>query len=122
VLIPGVPIPAGLLYYSQLDSVLRVEARPNEIRALIVARNELAHFLAKKRSLDDGAMTVSTLSDTVGEDPDHETKSFLPPTIDNRRECKMCYAVDTCMLYRKVGKKTETSSPSDHRRRDSFCR
>jgi DNA replication ATP-dependent helicase Dna2 len=29
-------------------------------------------------------------------------ESFLPPTIDDERTCKRCYALDTCMLYRKV--------------------
>jgi DNA replication ATP-dependent helicase Dna2 len=96
-LMEGIPIPAGLLYYSQLDSVLRVEARPNEIRALIIARNELAHYLAKERSIVDASPTPIQ----SGNDDD-EIESFLPPTIDNPRECKTCYAVDSCMLYRKA--------------------
>lgn len=79
--------------------MLRVEARPNEIRALIVARNELAHFLAKKRSI---AELETATSEVPNGSNSLEIESFLPPTIDNPRECKMCYAVDTCMLYRKV--------------------
>lgn len=101
----GVPIPAGLLYYSQLDSILRVEARPNEIRALIIARNELAHYMAKERSLDGGASEPAqfvTGSPDTGTGHDDELETFLPPTIDNPRECKKCHAVDSCMLYRKV--------------------
>ncbi|EGO00518.1 hypothetical protein SERLA73DRAFT_178349, partial [Serpula lacrymans var. lacrymans S7.3] len=30
------------------------------------------------------------------------TEPFLPPTIDDEWICKKCYAVDTCMLYRKA--------------------
>jgi DNA replication ATP-dependent helicase Dna2 len=94
-MVKGVPVPAGLLYYSQLDSILRVEARPNEIRALIMARNELAGWMSKRRTL---AQPRPKREETAIED-----LAFLPPTIDNARECKMCYAVDSCMLYRKVG-------------------
>lgn len=89
----GVPVPAGLLYYSKLDTILRVEARTNEIRALIMARNELAGWMSKQRTLD---------TPTPRAEADVEGVGFLPPTIDNARECKSCYAVDSCMLYRKV--------------------
>lgn len=94
---PGVPVPAGLLYYSQLDSMLRVEARPNEIRALIMARNELAGWLAKQRRVPKEAKPDEISAPA----PDME-EAFLPPTIDHAKECRSCYAVDTCMLYRKV--------------------
>lgn len=93
----GVPVPAGLLYYSQLDAILRVEARPNEIRALIMARNELAAWMSKRRTLKDAIKPEPERSEQAIED-----MTLLPPTIDNARECKMCYAVDSCMLYRKV--------------------
>jgi DNA replication ATP-dependent helicase Dna2 len=35
---------------------------------------------------------------------------FLPPTIDDERTCKRCYALDTCMLYRKVSSPLHSSS------------
>lgn len=92
----GVPVPAGLLYYSQLDSILRVEARPNEIRALILARNELAHYLSRKRSLTKAKATPAALEGDI------QDAVFLPSAIDHPRECGQCYAVDSCMLYRKV--------------------
>ena len=91
-------MPAGLLYYSQLDSILRVEARPNEIRALIMARNELAAWMSKRRSLDLTPLPNSKEREAT----EVEDMVYLPPTIDNARECKMCYANDSCMLYRKV--------------------
>lgn len=112
------PVPAGLLYYSQLNSILRVEAKPNEIRALIIARNELAGYLSAKRKVPSSWMVAPSLplrrgiqSDTsefhAKADPETDiedtgTGQFLPATIDNPRECRSCYAVDSCMLYRKV--------------------
>jgi DNA replication ATP-dependent helicase Dna2 len=42
-----------------------------------------------------------------------EDLAYLPPTIDNARECKMCYAVDSCMLYRKVRHHHESRSRAD---------
>jgi CRISPR/Cas system-associated exonuclease Cas4 (RecB family) len=33
----------------------------------------------------------------------HELEEFLPPPIDDERVCTRCYALDTCMLFRKVG-------------------
>ena len=109
----SVPVPAGLLYYSQLDSILRVEARPNEIRALIMARNEIAAWMTRKRRIpptpsageaevagSEMAISVSVKKNTAT--ADMEDLALLPPTIDHARECKSCYAVDSCMLYRKV--------------------
>ena len=28
--------------------------------------------------------------------------ALLPPTLDEERVCKKCYAADACMLYRRV--------------------
>ena len=96
--VADVPVPAGLLYYSQLNSILRVEAKPNEIRALIIARNELADYLSRKR------MTPSTGRKRTQTETETADPAFLPPTIDHPGECRTCYAVDSCMLYRKVGR------------------
>ncbi|WVR07485.1 hypothetical protein IAU60_004527 [Kwoniella sp. DSM 27419] len=105
----GVPVPAGLLYYSQLDSILRVEAKPNEIRALCIARNELADWLSKKRRVPKEAPGVSPTNASPVDDLED---AFLPPTLDNPRECRTCYAVDSCMLYRKAIDKV-ASHPED---------
>jgi DNA replication ATP-dependent helicase Dna2 len=79
-LTPGLPVPAGLLYYSQRDSLVLVEARANEVRALVQTRNELAEWMVRERESAD--------------------EPFLPRTVDDQRECKNCYASDVCMLYR----------------------
>ena len=103
----GAPVPAGLLYYSQLDSTLRVEPKINEIRALLMARNELADHLSKKRKVSDASPILSQQEANLEDTP------FLPPTIDHPRECRQCYAVDSCMLYRKVSTDSVSSRRLD---------
>lgn len=63
-----------------------------------MARNDLAHYLSRHRSLDgDDSLPPLSSQGFI-----RDVESFLPPTIDSPRECKTCYAVDTCMLFRKV--------------------
>jgi DNA replication ATP-dependent helicase Dna2 len=83
---------------------------------LIIARNELAHYLAKERSIDDGIVKPAQIeTDGTGvENRDSAIESFLPPTIDHPRECKTCYAVDACMLYRKVSFDDPSHAHSSH--------
>ncbi|BEI94616.1 uncharacterized protein CcaverHIS019_0701880 [Cutaneotrichosporon cavernicola] len=81
----GLPVPAGLLYYSQRDLIVLVEARANEVRALVQTRNELAEWMVRGRQSAD--------------------EPFLPRTVDNQRECKNCFASEVCMLYRRANDK-----------------
>lgn len=83
-LTPGLPVPAGLLYYSQRNSIVLVEAKANEVRALVQTRNELAEWIVRERQSAEA------------------TEPFLPATVNQQRECKNCYASDVCMLYRKA--------------------
>jgi DNA replication ATP-dependent helicase Dna2 len=62
-----------------------------------MARNELAAWMSKRRMLQDAIKPEPERSEQAIEE-----MTLLPATIDNARECKMCYAVDSCMLYRKV--------------------
>lgn len=99
----GTEIPSGLLYYTRSEEVVRVPAARNELRALLVARNEMAgHMMSRLRA--KGAVSVSgdTDADETREIPVEDLESFLPPTIDDNRTCGKCYALDTCMLFRKV--------------------
>ncbi|KAF8876665.1 DNA replication factor Dna2-domain-containing protein [Infundibulicybe gibba] len=94
----GVPVPSGLLYYTQSEEVVRVPVSRNELRGLIVARNELAGYTARRHK----PRKAATL---------HEER-FLPPTIDDERICKRCFTIDSCMLYRKaVENVVDTTSP-----------
>ncbi|KAG1804110.1 Dna2-domain-containing protein [Suillus subaureus] len=93
----GVDVPSGLLYYTQSEEVVRVPQSRNELRALIGARNEMASYIMRRN--------------THGKEKELE-EPFLPPTIDDERLCKRCYALDTCMLFRKaVENVVDTSSP-----------
>ena len=78
----GMEVPSGLLYYTQSEEVVRVPTARNEVRALMMKRNELATYMMRRIR--------------------HEKEPFLPPTIDDVRVCGKCFAVDACMLYRKV--------------------
>lgn len=87
----GVNCEEGLLFYLQSGDVWRVNAGANEIRGLIMSRNEVVAW-GRGRGGKKGK---------GGNEPENE-EPFLPPTIDDVRICGRCYAVDTCMLYRKV--------------------
>ncbi|EIW80184.1 Dna2-domain-containing protein [Coniophora puteana RWD-64-598 SS2] len=84
-------VPAGLLYYTQAEEVVRVPRSRNELRGLIVARNELAAWMMKR----SGGKEVK------------EGERFLPETIDDKRVCGRCYVLDSCMLYRRAVENVE---------------
>ncbi|KAF9230971.1 hypothetical protein BU15DRAFT_68725 [Melanogaster broomeanus] len=88
----GVEVPSGLLYYTQSEEVVRVPRGRNELRGLINARNEMAAYMMPRVN--------------QGKAPE----PFLPPTIDDERTCKRCYALDTCMLYCKAVENVEDDS------------
>jgi DNA replication ATP-dependent helicase/nuclease Dna2 len=88
----GVEVPGGLLYYTQSEEIMRVPSPRNELRGLIMARNELASYMMRKRS--------SKLEGECSTSPNH--RQFLPSTLDDDYKCSKCYVVDGCMLYRKV--------------------
>ena len=102
-------VPAGLLYYTQSEEVVRVPRSRNEVRALITTRNELASWMMKRIRAGRGGEAgeeEDVISTQTFSDPKKIVEledSFLPPTIDDERTCKRCYVQDTCMLYRKVG-------------------
>ena len=89
----GYQVDEGLLYYTQSEEPIKVPASRNEIQALVVARNDMVHHMAKK--VDD-----LTREAELGEFG--PTNEHLPPTIDEDHTCGKCYGLDTCMLYRKV--------------------
>jgi len=89
------------LYYTQSEEVVRVPVGWNEIRGLIGVRNLLAGFVVRRGS---GSGRKGKGEEVAVEE------SFLPPTIDDERTCKRCYALDICMLYRKVSSRLHSSS------------
>lgn len=89
----GYQVDEGLLYYTQSEEPVKVHASRNEISALIVARNDIVHHMAKK------ADNLTKEAELGKFEP---TTEHLPDTIDNDYLCGRCYGLDTCMVYRKV--------------------
>jgi DNA replication ATP-dependent helicase Dna2 len=71
-----VDVKCGMLYYVDARESIRVRAQRNEIRGLIMGRNELARWIKAR----------------VG----------LPEMLKSPRDCKNCYAADSCLVYHKV--------------------
>ena len=71
-----VDVKCGMLYYVDAKESIRVRALRNEVRGLIMGRNELARWIKAR----DG----------------------LPEMIRSERDCKHCYAADACLVYHKV--------------------
>ena len=92
----GTEVPSGLFYYTQSEEVVRVPAARNEVRALMVSRNEMAGYMMTRMRDRRQLKTEKDLSDV---------ENFLPPTVDDARTCGKCFMLDTCMLYRKVSPK-----------------
>ncbi|KAJ7459871.1 AAA domain-containing protein [Mycena latifolia] len=91
----GTEVSSGLLFYTQSEEVVRVPAARNDVKGLIMARNEMAVYMTRRiQKLNHRKAREETKIETV--------EPFLPPTIDDERICKRCFALDTCMLYRKA--------------------
>ena len=71
-----VDVKCGMLYYVDAKESIRVRALRNEVRGLIMGRNELAKWIKSR----------------VG----------LPEMLQNPRDCKNCYAAGSCLVYHKV--------------------
>ena len=120
----GVDIREGLLYYTQSGGgeVVRVPRGRNEVRGLIGIRNELVGYMwrrIRKKGKDNNKARVGNLDvdmeDIIpsslkpiksSKDNESEEEPFLPPPIDDERTCKRCYALDTCLLFRKAHSST----------------
>lgn len=89
----GYQVDEGLLYFTQNEEPIKVPASRNDIQALIVARNDIVHYMATKA---DDLMNKAKLGKF------EPTGEHLPQTIDNDEVCGNCYGLDACMLYRKV--------------------
>jgi DNA replication ATP-dependent helicase Dna2 len=121
----GVDIREGLLYYTQSGGgeVVRVPRGRNEVRGLIGIRNELVGYMWRRvrRKKGKGNENINKalagnldvdMEDIIrpsslnpvksNKNNEPEEEPFLPPPIDDERACKRCYALDTCLLFRKA--------------------
>ncbi|KAG9094521.1 Tripartite DNA replication factor [Ceratobasidium sp. 370] len=91
----GVQTPTGILYYTQKDEIIQVHPARNELRGLILGRNELAASIMHHRVLAESESPPVDI-----EEPQPDNGNFLPPPIDEDHQCTRCYARDACTLYR----------------------
>ncbi|KAF8686372.1 DNA replication factor Dna2 [Rhizoctonia solani] len=103
----GVQTPTGILYYTQKDEIIQVHPARNEIRGLMVGRNELAASIMYHRELKVSETsnphtpaTPPTQPPTQLELASSKDEIFLPPPIDENYQCSKCYVKDACVLYR----------------------
>lgn len=97
----GYKVDEGLLYFTQNEEPTKVFASRNEIQALIVARNDTVHHMVQKA--DD----LTKKAESGKFEP---TVEHLPEGVNDEYTCGRCYAQDTCMLYRKVGRESRLSA------------
>ncbi len=71
-----VNVTCGILYYLETNKVFRVEGIRNEIRHMVMERNELACYVHDKLA--------------------------LPPMIKKQHLCKTCYSKAACFTYHKL--------------------
>ena len=71
-----VEVTCGVLYYLETSKNYRIAGVRQEIRQMIIQRNELACYVKDKLQ--------------------------LPPMIKNERMCKSCYARTTCFTYHRL--------------------
>ncbi|EGF98352.1 uncharacterized protein MELLADRAFT_113623 [Melampsora larici-populina 98AG31] len=106
-------VPAGLLFYTSINEITRVRAVKAELRQLIIARNHLASYIHKRAIDPEDVMlppTQSSGNDEMPSSPHFDgdlpaldiERTLLPEPIDDAQTCSRCYAVDSCMLYRKT--------------------
>ncbi|KIW67414.1 hypothetical protein PV04_06673 [Phialophora macrospora] len=83
-------VTCGMLYYLETNKTFRVEGIRNEIRHMIIERNELACYVHDKLA--------------------------LPPMIKKQHLCKSCYSKSACFTYHKLCEDgtAETSGVGDN--------
>ncbi|KAI9016007.1 DNA replication factor Dna2-domain-containing protein [Hyaloraphidium curvatum] len=80
----GFDVDSGVLYYAKSGDTTRVAKARNELRSIIMGRNEMASWLQSKK---------------------------LPPMLQDVRKCQRCFAIDACTVYHKALEKgTDASS------------
>ncbi|KAH7338153.1 AAA domain-containing protein [Rhizoctonia solani] len=112
----GVQTPTGILYYTQKDEIIQVHPARNELRGLMVGRNELAASIMYHRELKSYEPSRSHTPETPPTQPPTQPEfasfdddGFLPPPIDENYQCSKCYVKDACVLYRAAVEKMPPS-------------
>lgn len=67
---------SGLLYYMETREMIRVPAIKNELKELVIKRNQVASFMCARET--------------------------LPEMLQDEHACTRCYAKTACFVYHKV--------------------
>lgn len=89
----------GLLYYMQSNDLVHVNLAHHEVRGLLITRNDLVSFSVSHRDVPDVDTDSSLASGGLRI---AKVAEILPPTINDKQVCSRCYAVQSCMVYKKV--------------------
>ena len=81
---PDIDIVYGVLYYMQTSTISRIPAIRNELRHMVMQRNELASYVRERLQ--------------------------LPPMLRNEFKCGRCYAKTSCFLYHKLSEDGTTET------------
>ncbi|KAJ1919842.1 DNA replication endonuclease-helicase Dna2 [Mycoemilia scoparia] len=104
----NIDITAGFLYYSKTNEIVNVPAIKDELRALILMRNDLARHLNyqnKELVTSNGVGTESSsgADSESGYSVDRESsRSYserLPEMIKSEFDCKYCPLITGCVVY-----------------------
>lgn len=89
----GVQVPPGLLYYTQSEEVIRVTPTRNEIRGLLMSRNDIANHLMGREQYNKTKRTSSQSQNQPQPPPDDPNPSCSPETTPPFPDE---YAMSTC--------------------------
>jgi DNA replication ATP-dependent helicase Dna2 len=71
-----IDVACGMLYYIERAEMIRVPAIRDELRGMIIGRNEIASY--------------------------SRNRTALPEMLRNKNACERCYAKTPCFIYHKV--------------------
>ena len=74
--ITEVDIESGILFYLKSDNMIQVPVIKDEIRGILMRRNEIASYI--------------------------QTRNRLPPMKRDLHGCARCFSLDACTVYHKV--------------------
>lgn len=91
-----VDVASGLLYYMKNNETILVRRVKDEVRSLLMGRNEIATYLVKKGP------------------------EYIPPVLQDNNACSRCAMAETCAIYHKAyqGHNTPIVGPLVHKPMD----
>ena len=104
----AVPVRAGLLFYLESATTLRIAPPPHELRQLVQLRNRLAAAVRRARhptAPDAAPAHVDDVDDATADAPADLEASALPPLLRDPFKCGRCHARTTCFTYHALAER-----------------